>query len=114
MSTHAVDAFPPLVLTEGGPGAAILRFLRVAPLGQGTVRTAVILAGIAWVPLFLLATIEGLLRTGATIPFLYDIGAHVRFLVAVPLLVLAEVPIGARLRKVVSNFIVAGIVRERD
>jgi hypothetical protein len=51
---------------------------------------------------------------GARIPFLYDLAAHVRFLVAVPILVLAEIPIGRRLRKVAKRFLDAGLVRDEE
>jgi hypothetical protein len=57
---------------------------------------------------------EGLAVGGATIPFLYDIAAHVRFLVAIPMLLLVEIPIGARLRRTTAQFIVAGLVRPKD
>lgn len=51
---------------------------------------------------------------GAKIPFLYDIGAQVRFLVAVPVLVLAEVPIGRGLREAAGRFLSTHLVREKD
>ena len=94
MPTEPADAFPPLLLTEGGPGAALLRRLGIAPLGRGSVRTAAVLATVAWLPLLVLAAIQGVALGGALIPFVYDLAAHVRFLVAVPVLVLAEIPIG--------------------
>jgi hypothetical protein len=48
------------------------------------------------------------------IPFLYDIAAHVRFLVTIPVLVLAEIPIGFRIRQAATHFLTAGLVREED
>ena len=101
------ERFPALLLTEGGPGAAALRRLHLTtPLGVGSRRAAVVLAAVAWVPLLLLSATQGLL--------LHRILAHVRFLVAVPVLLLAEIPIGARLRRVASHFVEAGLVRTRD
>jgi hypothetical protein len=47
-------------------------------------------------------------------PFLYDIAAHTRLLLAVPVLVLADVPIGVRLREVVQHFIAAHLVRDDE
>ena len=44
------------------------------------------------------------------VPFLYDFEAHVRFLVAIPLFLLAEVVVHQRLRPVVRSFVDAGIV----
>ncbi len=100
-----------LPLTEGGPGDAVLRHLKLAPLGQAAWRAAVVLALVAWVPLLLLSVVEGLAVGGAQIPFVYDLAAHVRFLVALPVLLLAEIPIGLRLREVTANFVTAGLVR---
>jgi hypothetical protein len=114
MPTDAVEGFPPLVLTEGGPGAAVLRRLRLAPLGGRSRRAAAVLAAAAWLPLLVFSLVEGLAAGGARIPFLYDLAAHVRFLVAVPVLLLAEIPIGFRLRRVTAHFVVAGLVRKEE
>jgi hypothetical protein len=114
MGTDVEDRFPPLLLTEGGPGDALMRRLKLAPLGLRARRAAVVLALVAWAPLLVLSVIQGLAIGGVTIPFLYDLAAHVRFLVAVPVLLLAEIPIGARLRQTSAQFIVAGLVRPDD
>ena len=114
MSTDAIEGLPPLVLTEGGPGDALLRRLRLAPFGVRARRAALVLAAIAWIPLLVLSAIERLALGGATIPFLYDISAHMRFLVAVPVLLLAEIPIGVRLRQATAHFVAAGLVRKED
>lgn len=37
-----------------------------------------------------------------------------RFLVAIPILMLAEIPIGGRLRRVAAHFVEAGLVREEE
>ncbi len=114
MSQHSADRFPPLLVAEGGPGAAFMRGLRIAPVGQGSARASVILALACWVPLFVASAFTGLLLGGAVIPFLYDLAAHVRFLIAIPVLVLAEIPIGHRLREVAAHFIDTGLVAESD
>jgi hypothetical protein len=48
------------------------------------------------------------------VPFFFDLAAHTRFLFAVPVLVLADIPIGIRLRQVVKQFIAAHLVRDED
>jgi hypothetical protein len=48
---------------------------------------------------------------GARIPFLKDLAVHVRFLLTVPVLILAEIPIGFRLRQVAAHFVVAVVIR---
>jgi hypothetical protein len=66
---------------------------------------------LAWLPLLVLSVIAGRAWGGATIPFLYDIDAHVRFLVALPLLVLAEWLVHVRFRPLVMQFIERSIIR---
>jgi hypothetical protein len=101
-------------LTEGGPGTAFMKRLRLVrpELGTGSARTAVILTALIWFPLCVLCLIEGLAFRGVKLPFFYDLAAHTRFLLAVPVLVLADIPVGARLRQVVRHFLVANLVRE--
>ncbi len=103
-------------LTEGGPGAALMKRLRLVrpELGVGSARTALILIAFVWVPLCVLCLIEGLAIGGAGLPFFYDLAAHARFLLAVPLLVLADIPVGMRLREVVRHFLVANLVRREE
>jgi hypothetical protein len=112
MNTHDHDEFPELSLMEGGPGEALMKRLRLIrpELGAASGRTAIILALATWLPLLVLSLIAGLALGGAKIPFLYDISAYARFLVAVPILVLAEIPIGRRVRMVTRHFLDAGLI----
>jgi hypothetical protein len=112
MKKNDTDEFPELSLMEGGPGDALMKRLRLIrpELGAASGRTAIILAIGTWLPLLVFSLIEGLALSGARIPFLYDISAYARFLVAVPILVLAELPIGRRLRMVTKHFLDAGLV----
>ena len=116
MKTDSAGQFPELSLMEGGPGDALMKRLRLIrpELGAASARTAIILAAITWIPLLVFSLVEGLALGGAKIPFLYDIAAHVRFLVAVPILILAEIPIGRGLRGVARHFLEAGLVREEE
>jgi hypothetical protein len=103
-------------ITEGGPGAAFMKRLHLVnpKPGAGRGRTALILMALTWIPLFVLCLFEGLAFGRVKIPFFYDIAAHARFLVAVPVLVLADVPVGARLREVVRHFVTAHLVRDNE
>ena len=103
-------------LTEGGPGTAFMKRLRLIhpELGASSARTALILMTLIWVPLCVLCLIEGVAFSGVKLPFFCDIAAHTRFLLAVPVLVLADIPVGARLRQVVRHFVVAHLIREED
>ena len=104
------------MFTEGGPGAAVMERLHLAGSepGVGLGRTAVVLMALTWVPLFVLCLFEGLLFGRVKMPFFYDITAHTRFLFAVPVLVLADIPAGARLREVMRHFVAAHLVREDE
>ena len=74
---------------------------------------AVILALSAWVPLLILSLLNRE-DTGARVTFFHDIAVHVRFLLVIPLLILAEAPIGQRTRTVAQTFLRSGLVRPAD
>jgi hypothetical protein len=69
---------------------------------------------VAWLPLFVLCLFEDLLFGRVHVPFFYDIATHARFLLAVPVLVFADVLVGTRLRAVMRHFIEAHLVREEE
>jgi hypothetical protein len=62
---------------------------------------------VAWLPLLALSMIEG---PGVALRFLHDLEAHVRFLVALPFLVLAERVVHERIRPLVGQFLEGGLV----
>ncbi len=99
-------------LVLGGPLYQLWRRLRAA--GDALELLARRMIGIplvAWGPLLVLAAYEGVaIGQVVPVPFLYDVEAHVRFLVAVPLFLLAEVVVHQELRPVVRHFVDAGIV----
>ena len=72
-------------------------------------------AALAWVPLLLLAVIQGV-ALGATPreSFLLDVAAHVRYLVAIPLLIAAEPWCLPQLAEVARHFASAGLVVGED
>lgn len=91
----------------GGP---LYEFWRRTRLTGGSlellVRRAVVLALFAWLPLLLLSALDGqLLHGDAAVPFLWDIEVHARFLIALPLLIAAELAVQRRMRLVASQFI---------
>jgi hypothetical protein len=74
-----------------------------------------IIAGVAWLPLLLLSTLSGHAQSEAIeIPFIYDIEAHVRFLVALPILIIAELLVHLRIRPVVDQFLERELVAAED
>ena len=48
------------------------------------------------------------------LPYLWDFTVHIRFLICVPLLIIAEVVLDARTRAVVKHFIASGIIQEKN
>jgi hypothetical protein len=76
-------------------------------------RRVLVLCGIAWVPLFLFSVLEGnALGSAVKVPFLLDPEVYARFLLALPLLIVAELVIHERMRTVVRQFIERGLIAE--
>jgi hypothetical protein len=103
-------------LTEGGPGFALMKRLHLLhpKLGSGSARTALILMALTWLALAILCLVNGRAFSGVTVPFFYDLAAYGRFMIGVPVLVLADIPVGARLRQVVKHFLEAHLIREEQ
>lgn len=93
-------------------GSAMSRALFGVP--HGSPAAALILAAFTWIPLLVLSAIDGVALSGAPVPFLYDISSHTRFLVAVPILILADRPVAARLEEIFTYFFEAQLVNEQD
>ena len=78
-------------------------------------RRILTLSLVAWLPLLLLCALQGRLLHGDTVlSFLPDLGAHVHFLVALPLLLIAEVVVNRRIRDVPRKFLERGLILEND
>lgn len=74
-------------------------------------RRGIIISLLPWLPLFVIAAIEGRLLPGsATVPFLLDLEVHARFLVSLPLLILAERIAHDRLFPALRQFNERGLV----
>ena len=102
-----------LSVVEGGPLDRLQLRLGLMKLQRPLiVRRAVIFALMAWLPLLILSALQGTLLTNVKIPFLYDPSAHIRFLLSVPLLIVAEVVIGPRIVAATSHFITSGLIPE--
>lgn len=78
-------------------------------------RRAVVLALFTWLPLLLLSTFERhLFGGGLALPFMMDVEVHVRFLVAVPLLIGAELMTHRRLRPAVQQFLERRLIPDSE
>ena len=101
-------------LVLGGP---LYQLLRRAHLSDDALmlqrRRIIVIALIAWLPLLALSTLSGqLLGGGVAVPFLMDVDVHVKFLVAMPLLVAAELVVHQRMRAVARTFIDRRLIPE--
>ena len=74
-------------------------------------RRLVVITLLAWAPLLILSTLGGRAWGDAVkVPFLMDIEVHVRFLVALPLLIVAELIVHQRMRPVVRQFLERNLI----
>ncbi len=68
----------------------------------------------AWLPLFILAIFNSVAFSGVKVPFVYDIDAHVRFLISLALLLFAEVIAHDRLQEIVQQFLKCHVISLAD
>jgi hypothetical protein len=108
-----VDRFS---LVKGGPIYRFQQAIGMAlPDRHGVVKRALLTTLVTWFPLLLLSLIQNrALNADIKIPFLFDFAAAIRFLIAVPLLVVAEVIIDPRLSHCVKHFVKSGLVAPDD
>lgn len=99
-------------LVLGGPLYQVWRRLMLSgPALELVGRRMVGIPLVAWLPLLILSTYEGLVVGHAVkVPFLFDIEVHARYLLAIPILLMAEIVVHQRIRVVVRQFIETGIV----
>ena len=102
-------------LVQGGPlFQLLLRTRLVSPSMDLLARRIIVLSAVAWLPLLALSLLSGHALRGVAVPFLYDLGAHTRFLLAVPLLLLADVIVHRRIKATVRQFLDRGIIAPED
>ncbi|MFL6623190.1 MAG: hypothetical protein ACJ8NR_11415 [Sulfurifustis sp.] len=101
-------------LVLGGPLFQLLRRTHMSGDALELARRRVVVVSLfAWLPLLVLSTLQGLtVGESETVPFLGDVEVHLRFLVALPLLVAAEILVHARLRPVARQFLDRRLIPE--
>lgn len=109
---EVINEEPDFSLVLGGP---LFQLFRRAHLTGDALelsrRRIVVIALVAWLPLLLLSVIGGHAVAGnITVPFLYDIEVHVRFLIALPILIGAELIVHSRILPTVKRFVERGII----
>ena len=103
---------PDFSLILGGPLFQLLRRAHLSGDAADLVwRRMIALAIITWLPLLALSIAEGhAWDDSVKVPFLLDVDAHARFLLALPLLIVAELVVHRRMRVVVGTFVKRGLV----
>jgi hypothetical protein len=105
------DAENGFSLALGGPLYQLYLRTKLSTPPLGLLRRRVLIISlICWGPLLILSAMSGQALGRVPVPFLLDVEAHVRFLVAVPLLIIAELIVHRRLVVVVRQFTERGII----
>jgi len=101
-------------LVLGGPLFQLLRRTHLSDDALMLMRQRIIVISLlAWLPLLVLSALEGQLLGGsAAVPFLLDVEVHIRFLVVVPLFIVAELVVHQRMRFVVRQFLDRNLIPE--
>jgi len=101
-------------LVLGGPLFQLMRRAHLADDALMLMRQRlIVLSLLAWLPLLMLSVLDGQALGGrAAVPFLLDVDVHVRFLVALPLLIVAELVVHQRMRFVVTQFLERHLIPE--
>ena len=99
-------------LVLGGPLYQLLQRAHLTGSAlELTRRRVIVISLFAWLPLLVLSAIKGELFGGtAAVSFLRDAEVHVRFLVAVPLLIASELIVHSRMRSVVRQFLARNLI----
>jgi hypothetical protein len=101
-------------LVLGGP---LFQLLRRSHLSDDALellqQRILVISLLTWLPLLALSAVEGqAVGPRVAIPFLLDIEVHVRFLVALPLLIVAELVVHQRMRFVARQFLERDLIPE--
>jgi hypothetical protein len=101
-------------LVLGGPLFQLLRRAHLSDDALMLMRQRIIVISLfTWLPLLLLSVLEGQALGGrAAVPFLLDVEVHVKFLLAIPLLIAAELVVHQRMRFVVKQFLERHMIPE--
>jgi hypothetical protein len=115
----AVQAFqqepPDFSLVLGGPLYQLLRRTHLTgPALELLRRRTLFFVLLCWLPLAILAGVEGDFIGGPKFSFIHDVETHVRFLISLPVLFLAEITVHRRLRSAVRSFIDRRIVSPEE
>jgi hypothetical protein len=103
-------------LLRGGPAHWLqLRLGLIGPESLNLWRRVFWCVLVTWVPLLVISAVEGTAFGGRVrLPFLYDFAAYARYLLAVPILILAEGLVEKRTADAAEHFVRSGLVPEAN
>lgn len=106
----------PFLLMEGGPLYQMEQRIGLARRqAHSSMKISSLLPLITWLPLLILTLIKGTaFGNSVQLPFLSDFSAYTRFLIAIPLFVVAENVIGPLIAEAAEHFIVSGVIGQKD
>jgi len=106
---------PDFSLVLGGPLYQMyLRSGLIRPSADLVGRRILVFIVVAWLPLAVLTLAGGSAFGGVQVPFAFDLGVHARLLLALPLLIAAELIVHQRVQATVRQFVDRGIVAPED
>jgi hypothetical protein len=103
-------------LVRGGLLYKLLVYMRLMrPDLEPLYYRAIFFGLLTWLPLLILSAMQGMALGGSIkVPFLYDLTELVRFLLAVPLLIMAERVVDNRSNEVIRHFIDSDLIEDKD
>jgi len=114
---NALEVGPPdFSLMLGGPLFQLYRRTHLSGDALELLRRrVVVITLVAWLPLLFLSVLAGkAIAGGIKIPFLHDVEANTRFLIALPALIIAELVVHIRISPLAQRFVDRRIVSGED
>ena len=114
--TSAAVEPPDFSLVLGGPLFQLYRRMHLSGHGLELLRRRVLVIILfAWLPLLFLSALGGhALGRTIKIPFLFDVEANVRFLIALPVLIIADLVVHRRISPLIRRFVERRLVQDED
>ena len=101
-------------LVKGGPLYESMVRMRLI-IGESYIRMAIVFVAVTWLPLLFLSVRQGSATgTDVQIPFLRDYAVHARFLISLPILILAEGLLDSKLRETIRGFTTLNLITPED
>ncbi len=115
VETNFLEGPSDFSLVLGGPIFQLFRRSHLAGEGLELVhRRLLMITAVVWVPLLLLAALDPSAANLGRLSFLHDVEVQVRFLIALPVLIAAELIVHLRIRPVVRSFVERNLVLPQD